>query len=207
MIATQMLDLDIFVALIPFGLVLICILWSGFPKGSEKLIATWALIDGCVIHIWIEGVVCLTRRGPQSMVKKFDDFDTRYRDYEPNAMAMVWLELLFQGPGCVIWYHSIVKNRWYRPFVGIIVCSSFVYGTSVFVIAEVMDGCKHIVMENWPPSFTSSKDVVNFWIIFVFASTFYIVWPSIIIIKYVMEFRPTKDFENIVKKRRVEKIE
>lgn len=43
-------------------------------------------------------------------------------------------------------YHSIVKNRWYRPFVGIIVCSSFVYGTSVFVIAEVMDGCKHIVM-------------------------------------------------------------
>ena len=41
----------------------------------------------------------------------------------------------------------------------------------------------------------------------MFASTFYIVWPGIIIIKYVMEFRPTKDFENIVKKRRVEKIE
>lgn len=62
MITTQMLDLDILVTLIPFGLVLICILWSGFPKGSEKLIATWALIDGCVIHIWIEGYVFMCKR-------------------------------------------------------------------------------------------------------------------------------------------------
>ena len=37
------------------------------------------------------------------MIIKFDDFDTRYRDYEPNAMAMVWLELFFQGPLSVLW--------------------------------------------------------------------------------------------------------
>jgi hypothetical protein len=37
------------------------------------------------------------------MITKFDDFDTRYRDYEPNAMAMVWMELFFQGPLSVLW--------------------------------------------------------------------------------------------------------
>ena len=140
------LDLDTLITCMPIGLLLFSFIWSGLPRGPEKFTAIWALISGHIIHIWIEGVVCLTRRGPQWMIVKFDDFDTRYRDYEPNAMAMVWLELFFQGPLSVLWYHAILNKLWYKPFVGILVCTSEVYGTIVFVLAEAMDGFKHIMI-------------------------------------------------------------
>ena len=39
-----------------------------------------------------------------------------------------------------------MNKLWYKPFVAILVCTSQVYGTTVFVLAEAMDGFKHIIM-------------------------------------------------------------
>lgn len=50
-----LLDIADPVNLVPVGLTLFCFSWSGLPRGPEKYTATWALFNGCITSIWMEG--------------------------------------------------------------------------------------------------------------------------------------------------------
>ena len=48
-------DMEDPVNLVPVGLLLLCFLWGGLPRGPEKYTAIWVLLNGCFIHVWMEG--------------------------------------------------------------------------------------------------------------------------------------------------------
>ena len=50
-------DIEDPVNLIPVSLALFCFVWSGFPRGKHSALAWWALINGCIIHCWMDGYV------------------------------------------------------------------------------------------------------------------------------------------------------
>lgn len=48
-------DIEDPVNLIPVVLILFCFVWSGLPRGKHCALAWWVLINGCIIHCWMDG--------------------------------------------------------------------------------------------------------------------------------------------------------
>ena len=48
-------DIEHPVNVIPVVLLLLCFLWTGFPRGRHTTLAWWALFNGCIIHCWMDG--------------------------------------------------------------------------------------------------------------------------------------------------------
>ncbi|CAB4029551.1 3-Beta-hydroxysteroid-delta(8), delta(7)-isomerase, partial [Paramuricea clavata] len=157
--------------LTPVGLLLLCFIWSGLPRGPEKYIAIWTLFNACFIHIWMEGIVGVLGRGPRWMVIEYSKLDARYAEKDPTVMTIVCAEVFIMGPLCILWYNAIMKRLWYKPFLAIVTSTIQLFGAVIYVFTEVFLGFKNLPkLHSWPPSFTVWDDVFYFWIVFVFGN-------------------------------------
>jgi hypothetical protein len=193
-----LLDVADPVNLVPVGLLLFCLNWSGLPRGSEKLTALWALFNACFIHIWMELIIGVLGRGPRWMVVEYRKLDARYSGKDPTLMAIVFVEVFIMAPLCILWYNAIIKRLWYKPFAAILASAFQLCGTIIFVFTEASTGFKHLPkLHSWPPSFTVFDDLFYFWFVFVFCN---IVWthvPLFCIVKSIWAFSP----DNVQKKK------
>lgn len=180
-------DIEDPVNVIPVVLLLLCFLWTGFPRGRHTTLAWWALFNGCIIHCWMDGVIGTTGRGPKWMVVEYGKLDARYwKTKDPTVMMVSYIEMAIMGPLCILWYRAIVKDLWWRHFMSIITSTFQLMGTFMYVGTEVYDGFKNVPLD-WPPSFDSFEKVFYFWTIFVFANSIWIFVPSLIMYQTLRE--------------------
>ncbi|KAL9955795.1 hypothetical protein ACROYT_G037174 [Oculina patagonica] len=180
-------DIEDPVNAIPVVLLLLCFIWSGSPRCKHSALAWWALINGCIIHCWMDGVVGTTGRGPKWMVVEYAKLDARYwPTKDPLVMMISYVELAIMGPLCILWYRSIVKDLWWRHFMSIIVSTFQLMGAILYCSTEAYGGFKHVPLD-WPPTFDSFEKIFYFWTVFVFANSIWIVVPTTIMLQTLSE--------------------
>ncbi|XP_067043325.1 probable 3-beta-hydroxysteroid-Delta(8),Delta(7)-isomerase [Acropora muricata] len=182
-------DIDDPFNLIPVMLITLCFAWCGFPSGKHKVLAWWALFNGCIIHCWMEVFIGTFARGPKWMVVGYGKLDVRYwPTKDPMVMGIVALELCIMGPLCILWYRSIVKDLWWRHFVSVLVSAIQMTGTILFAGVEAYDGFKHVPVD-WPPKFDTFDKIFYFWIFFVLANGLWIFAPVTIMLQTLLEMK------------------
>jgi len=195
-------DIEDPVNLIPVVLIVFCLVWSGFPRGKHSKLAWWVLFNGCIIHCWMDGVVGTFARGPKWMVIEYGKLDTRYwPTQDPLVMSISFLELGLMGPLCILWYHSVVKDLWWRHFMSILVSTFQMMGAILYCGGEAYDGFNHVPLD-WPPKFDSFEKIFYFWTIYVFANSIWVVVPTIILLQTFSEMRNVYNPQTSSKKKR-----
>ena len=180
--------------LVPVGLLLVCFIWSGLPRGPEKFTSIWVLFNGCFIHIWMEGIIAVLGRGPRWMVMQYRKLDARYSGKDPTLMAIVCAEVFIMAPLCILWYNAIMKKLWYKPFLALLTSTFQMFGAAIYVFTEVCLEFKHLPkLHSWPPSFTVFDDVFYFWIVFVIGNIVWTCVPLFLIIKSIFSFSPNNN--------------
>jgi cholestenol delta-isomerase len=163
------------VNLIPVAMVILYLI-MGIPR---SLLGLWVLINGCVIHPWMDGVIGVYGVGPKYLVDEYAVLDARYWVLQDGTVRMISLtEFYVMAPLCILWYYGMVNNKWYQHFYGIIVSILQLTGTIVYVGAEAWDGYKHMPADDslLAPSFDSYLKLKYFWFVYVFMNN---VWTLI----------------------------
>ncbi|XP_001628917.2 3-beta-hydroxysteroid-Delta(8),Delta(7)-isomerase isoform X2 [Nematostella vectensis] len=180
-------DIEDPVNLVPVSLVVLCLAVAGRPRG----LAWWAMFNGCIIHCWMDGIVGMFGRGPKWLVIEYGKLDSRYWPTKDSLVMMICaVELLIMGPLCLLWYHAIIMDKWYKHFLAIITSTFQMMGCILYFSAELYDGCEHIPFTTWPPTFTKFDDLFYFWFIYVFANGVWIIIPSYVMITTLQEMYP-----------------
>ncbi|XP_031554026.1 probable 3-beta-hydroxysteroid-Delta(8),Delta(7)-isomerase [Actinia tenebrosa] len=179
----SLVDIEDPVNLVPVVLISLCVFWSGRPVG----LAWWAMFNGCLIHIYMDGIVGIFGRGPKWLVEQYGKLDVRYwQTQDPMVMTISAVEMVIMTPLCIIWYHSIVQKRWYCHAIAIMTSTFQLMGCIMYVGAEILDGFKHLP-SNWPPRFDNFNDLFYFWFVFVCLNGVWVVVPVSIIVKSLYE--------------------
>ncbi|EKF39759.1 3-Beta-hydroxysteroid-delta(8), delta(7)-isomerase, putative [Trypanosoma cruzi marinkellei] len=145
----------------------------------ERMRARWYLLNGVVIHIFMDGLVGVFKASTL-LARNYAKIDKRYGaalgNFEGSAVHVVSLmELFVKGPLCILLYRAYQTHSRHRDALEFFSCVTQAYGTVVYLGEEILSGMPHLdVDHNW--EFTPHY-LLYFWFAVVFGCLLYLFIP------------------------------
>lgn len=159
----------------------IVLLFACGPRGArslsckDRLIGWWMLLNGVYIHILMDGLTGFMDRVP-SLGALYHILDNRYQLHEIHLDIISCSELVIYAPICIACYIAIHRRSNIRYPLQIIASIFQLFGTIIYVGAEVFTGLKHVPVDR-ELSFTPFY-LLYFWFACVFCN-FQWIWIPI----------------------------
>lgn len=147
---------------------------------GERLRSRWYLLNGLLIHGYLEGMVGYYKKSPL-MAANYAKVDRRYAaevgSYQGSAVHVICLTELFgMAPLCVLLYWAFQVRHSMRDPLELLVCILQGFGTVIYLGQEIISGGRNMDLDYF---YTFSMHyLVYFWFGVVFGSLLYIVVPG-----------------------------
>lgn len=148
----------------------------------EKYIISWLVYDG-LIHFTFEGsFLVLSLFGT---VNKSDHFtaalwkeyalaDKRWGVSDPTIVSLEMLTVLIDGPLCFLLIYAIVKDKFYRHFIQIVLCVCELYGGWMTFCPEWLTKSENLDTSNFLYLWVYLVFFNGIWVVI----PFYLLWHS-----------------------------
>lgn len=147
-------------------------------SNRDRLVASWFLMNGAVIHIFMDGLIGVYRLCPPFQ-RHYAKLDDRYGKGDATVDNISLLELYLYGPAALALYYAYHNRRAWRYPLEIVVSCFQLYGAILFVFTEAWYGGIHIPVD-WKFEFHFDH-ILYFWFGFLIANGIWFVVPSWII--------------------------
>ncbi|XP_076095394.1 emopamil-binding protein-like [Mytilus galloprovincialis] len=144
-------------------------------RQTEKWIITWLVFDA-LIHFTFEGpFVLLSLYGTikesdhftASLWKEYAQADKRWGVADPTIVSLEILTVFLDGPLCVILIYAILKNKFYRHYVQLVLCVCELYGGWMTFCPEWLTKSENL----------DTSNALYLWIYLVFFNGVWVVIP------------------------------
>ncbi|KAK3087191.1 hypothetical protein FSP39_002886 [Pinctada imbricata] len=144
-------------------------------RPSEKWVLTWLVFD-VLIHFTLEGsfvywslvgTVNKADHFTASLWKEYALADKRWGVSDPTVVSLEILTVFIDGPLCLLLIYAIMKNKFYRHYVQIVLCVCELYGGWMTFCPEWLTGSMNLVTSNF----------LYLWVYLVFFNGLWVVIP------------------------------
>merc|ERR1712086_419652 len=120
--------------------------------GSSSRTANWFLLNGCIIHVAMDGLTGGFHALP-ALDNAYRQLDNRFNYPDPTgssedayaaAKVVVSLELFLMAPMCLITYYGCLRKRIWSNEMVMLTAFLRLIGTIVFIVPEFITGCKNL---------------------------------------------------------------
>ncbi|KAL1022270.1 hypothetical protein UPYG_G00024480 [Umbra pygmaea] len=135
------------------------------PKVSQQNIAQsiTLLLPAFLLPIVHPGAMC-------SPGKEYGRADDRWLHSDPTIVALELLTVLLDGLLALVLVYAIVKDKHYRHFIQIILCTCELYGGWMTFCPEWLVGSPNLNTDNW----------LYLWVYLVFFNGIWVLVPGIL---------------------------
>jgi len=145
-------------------------------SARDRRAARWYLLNATVIHIMMDGLVGAFHRIP-AFDNQYKVMDKRFTVDDPAVYTVSLTECFAYSPMCILVYYGYWHgSSWRRP-LEIAVGAFQIFGTIIFLVTELLVGCKHIPVD-YNFEFTEPH-ITYFWFGFIFCNPIWIVVPLV----------------------------
>ncbi|XP_064638634.1 emopamil-binding protein-like [Lineus longissimus] len=157
--------------------ILACYLGRKLAK-VEKWVLSWLIFDA-FIHFTLEGpFVVLSLRGTVNesehftslLWKEYGKSDKRWLVSDPTIVSLEILTVVIDGLLAIVLIYAIVKDKFYRHYVQIVLCVCELYGGWMTFCPEWLIGSPNLVTDN----------PMYLWVYLVFFNGLWVVIPFIL---------------------------
>ncbi|XP_078088067.1 emopamil-binding protein-like [Mustelus asterias] len=151
---------------------------QGCPPLERALLA-WLFYDA-IVHFTLEGpfvYMSLVGTVAQSdnilafLWQEYGKADARWLHSDPNIVSLEILTVLLDGFLVLLLIHAIVKDKYYRHFVQIVLCVCELYGGWMTFCPEWLIGSPNLDTSNW----------LYLWVYLTFFNTVWVVVPGLLL--------------------------
>lgn len=148
----------------------------GRSIGSVDKLVLWWIIWDALIHITLEApfvVISLTGTVNDSTSfasltwKEYGKADARWAVSDPTIVSLEILTAFLLSPMCLLLAYAICRQRPYRHWLQLVLCTSELYGGWMTFAPEWLTGSKNLVTDN----------VLYLWVYLVFFNGIWVVVP------------------------------
>ncbi|XP_041378469.1 emopamil-binding protein-like [Gigantopelta aegis] len=153
----------------------------------EKWVVAWLLFDA-LVHFTMEGpfvIISLTGTVQQSdsvlalMWKEYGKADYRWLVSNPTIVSLESLTVFLDGPLCLVLVYAIVKQKFYRHFLQIVLCICELYGGWMTFCPEWLIGSPNLKTDNF----------LFLWVYLVFFNGLWVIFPLLLLYQSWQDMR------------------
>lgn len=164
-----------------------CHLNAGNQTGSS------AKLEGAFVYLSIVGNVADSQGLIASLWKEYGKADTRWLYSDPTVVSLEILTVVLDGLLALVLIYAIVKEKYYRHFVQIVLCVCELYGCWMTFFPEWLVGSPSLNTSSW----------LYLWVYLVFFNGLWVLIPGLLLWQSWVELKKRDSQEaNLAKKHK-----